>query len=407
MNQKFYETTLCITCYIRDKAFDGQQQNYRKEYQQIQEDQLRHLKGLYFLTLQLASSQINLMKENQQLPSSTVNLINQNIQLIDEIGYFTSYIFNSLDECQIFQKKINNQEIYKYFDIPKPFQRTRQSQIIFEELKSNIKQLEQIIENQNILELETYLKKNNINQKIDLMHHYLEQAKSCPRYFIQLNTQTSSVANDYEEIMNVSNQDIMYSAQISQSGQYLVYCCNEQKVLVYDLWIKQKLYELDCNQIVAVFRFSDDSNLLTCGCDNGYFHCYDLQDNFKLIFSQELHDDCINDIKFISNYQIITCSQDKQIIITDMQNKTNIMKIQNSHDSSIQAIDYDQVLVSCSNDQTIKIFDQQGKLLIQEENPHKDFITQIQLLYSMLERVIKYLVYGFKVIKIVQIMYDS
>ena len=39
-----------------------------------------------------------------------------------------------------------------------------------------------------------------------------------------------------------------------------------------------------------------------------------------------------------------------------MQNKTNILKIQNAHNSSIQAIDYDELIVSGSFDKKIKIF---------------------------------------------------
>ena len=71
---------------------------------------------------------------------------------------------------------------------------------------------------------------------------------------------------------------------------------------------------------IIIFKFSNNSRYLIFGDDFGYLYCYDIDNNFKLIYNQKVHSDYINDILTIDDDQILTCSYDGSLIITNIKN---------------------------------------------------------------------------------------
>ena len=65
--------------------------------------------------------------------------------------------------------------------------------------------------------------------------------------------------------------------------------------------------------------YNSDSSLLFCGDAIGNLYCLDVTENFKTLFKVDLHSDSINDLKLMGDDNIITCSSDLSICITDFR----------------------------------------------------------------------------------------
>ena len=71
---------------------------------------------------------------------------------------------------------------------------------------------------------------------------------------------------------------------------------------------------------VYSFKFTEDSTLLYAGTF-GYIYQFDINDQFKELFKEKIHKNYINNIYCISNTIILTASDDKTIINTDVSKK--------------------------------------------------------------------------------------
>ena len=67
-----------------------------------------------------------------------------------------------------------------------------------------------------------------------------------------------------------------------------------------DLAYKLKVKEIKLNNILFSCRFSYDSLLICCGDDIGYLYVYDVNQGYKEIFKNKLHEQSIKDIKLIN-----------------------------------------------------------------------------------------------------------
>ena len=74
------------------------------------------------------------------------------------------------------------------------------------------------------------------------------------------------------------------------------------------------------NSYVYSFKFTEDSTLLYVGSIQ-YLYKFDVNNQFKELCKYEIHTSYINNILCISNTIILTASDDKNIIKTDVNKK--------------------------------------------------------------------------------------
>ena len=68
-----------------------------------------------------------------------------------------------------------------------------------------------------------------------------------------------------------------------------------------------------------VCKFDKDSKYLMCGDDSGKLYCYDVNNKFKELYNKNIHTDWINEIILVESDQILTCSSDATIKITNIK----------------------------------------------------------------------------------------
>ena len=66
-------------------------------------------------------------------------------------------------------------------------------------------------------------------------------------------------------------------------------------------------------------RFSSDSNMIYCGTYEGCLYVYEINKDVRLIYRNKLHHLPIFHLKLTNNYQVITCSDDRFIILSDVK----------------------------------------------------------------------------------------
>ena len=107
---------------------------------------------------------------------------------------------------------------------------------------------------------------------------------------------------------------------ISPDEKYLVYSSEDEKMHIYDLENKslKETKTIDC--LPSYMTFTNDSKLLILGNYDGEVMCFDFTDtdHFRLNYKNQIHKDIINEIKFINSQEILSCSNDGNIIVTNM-----------------------------------------------------------------------------------------
>ncbi|KAM3132632.1 hypothetical protein pb186bvf_015304 [Paramecium bursaria] len=194
---------------------------------------------------------------------------------------------------------------------------------------------------------------------------------------------SQNIDQQYTSYISYKSDDIKRTVQISNDERYLVIGGDDRRLQIIGLENKQNLRCLALQEYVMICRFTIDSKNLLCGSRDGELCCYELN-NYKEIYKSTVHSQQINDIVPIDNDQIITCSIDKSIIVTDIKDNKQVLQIQNAHAGYIKGLDYDQlrdIIGSCSDDNSIKLFNRNdGKQLIEQQNAHKNQVFQIQFL---------------------------
>ncbi|KAM3138657.1 hypothetical protein pb186bvf_009221 [Paramecium bursaria] len=185
----------------------------------------------------------------------------------------------------------------------------------------------------------------------------------------------------YDQFMQLQQNECIYTIQISQDEQYLAYGGDDQLLIIYDLKVKQKLQQIKLQQEIYVCQFSENFALLFVGCRQGYLYCIDIKNNYKLVYQQQIQKDYIINMVVINNHQVITCSS-QDIMLTDiLQNQHK--KIENAHNSCINGLDYDvkkEMIASGSNDKSIKFFNLYSGQIMSKEEAHSCEINQIQFI---------------------------
>ncbi|KAM3144874.1 hypothetical protein pb186bvf_003183 [Paramecium bursaria] len=181
-------------------------------------------------------------------------------------------------------------------------------------------------------------------------------------------------------IQEQDNNNLIIACQLSNDCKYLVYGGINQQLNIWDIQLKHLIREIQQEQQINICRFTDDSCQLFVGQGQGYLSQYNLKNNFEQVYSSKIDDSGILNLIIINQYIYATTS-DKTFIKMDINTKDFIFKIQ-AHQQRIDGICYDQqekTIFTCSADLSIKIWHQNGILLIDQRNAHSDSINQIQI----------------------------
>ena len=74
-----------------------------------------------------------------------------------------------------------------------------------------------------------------------------------------------------------------------------------------------------------IIRFSNDSKFLIIGTLSG--KCYFVRSsNLKIVCANKIHYGCISILKVLRNNQILTCSNDKSIKLSEIFSKKSFLK---------------------------------------------------------------------------------
>ncbi|KAM3131715.1 hypothetical protein pb186bvf_016246 [Paramecium bursaria] len=155
------------------------------------------------------------------------------------------------------------------------------------------------------------------------------------------------------------------------------------KLTILNILTKTVMKEIQFDLNIWKCRFSDDSNFIFFGDQIGQLYQFNIQKDFQLICATKVHSSWFNDIKIINNEQVVSCSNEKQIIVTDLKNKQQLLNISHFHKGDINQLEYDSlknIMISCSDDKSIKFFQMNGNLFINQQNAHNDSIFQVQLI---------------------------
>ncbi|KAM3133762.1 hypothetical protein pb186bvf_014171 [Paramecium bursaria] len=172
---------------------------------------------------------------------------------------------------------------------------------------------------------------------------------------------------------------LYFCLQISPDEQTLAFGGLNKQLTILNLNIKQIVKELKCDDYVMKCRFSNDSKFIYCIDFKGQLYQFDINQDFKLINKNNNQN---LDIRFINNELVLTYTKQNCILVTDIKSNQQLLKINHPHNIFLNCLEYDsgnQMIISCSDDKSIKFFQMDGNLLIDIQNAHKDDIYQIQL----------------------------
>ncbi|KAM3131468.1 hypothetical protein pb186bvf_016398 [Paramecium bursaria] len=311
-----------------------------------------------------------IIKLNQILSATgqLIDVLQKQFQIIkqndsNEITQLLSQATNdflSIDRLQI--SKLFNYNFSTQFD-------TQNSQDLLQSITNSCSYITQII-------TKTDEKKQNEKKKITIL-----QQSSINYTPIQHEQED---LNRYQDYYSYQSQVEINALSISPNQKQIAFGGKDTKLIIVELSTKKVInnYQLEDNLQCCIYN--SDSTLLFCGDKKGHLYCLSVNQNFKIIYKNNVHSSYINDIKLISNDNVITCSTDLSIIITDVKYFLCLLEISNAHDSRINQIEFDhknETIISCSNDKviSIKIFNLSGQLIISQKNPYFDGIFQIQL----------------------------
>lgn len=90
--------------------------------------------------------------------------------------------------------------------------------------------------------------------------------------------------------------------------------------------------EILFNFSISFCKFSNDTKLIYVGDEYGFLNAYDIQQNYKLIYRNQVYrtwrycDDVLS-MKLIQNEQVIICVAMSSIIIYDIKNDNQLLDI--------------------------------------------------------------------------------
>ncbi|KAM3138862.1 hypothetical protein pb186bvf_009065 [Paramecium bursaria] len=323
----------------------------------------------------------------------------------------TKHIMNKEEFTIYINQEVNNESKVKKEEIQ--FYITK-----LHKIKKQIKQLQEyftsfyeVFDNQDVSQVKKTLEEDYLSlsseqiskavkklQNIQAKYHrnlvidFIQSIQTQLNVTIDKNTQhqEGSVSNINENLTFInyfelqSNQQIL-SAQISPNEQYLAFGGKLKSLMIYNLTSKQLIREIKLDQMINVCEFSEDSQHLYVGCQNGYICCFDSGNNFRQVCYQQIHNDNIYGLTQKSSYLITSCMTD--IIVTDQNSLIQVVKIADAHRDCINSIDYNttnDVIVSGSQDQSIKLFQgKTGKVLIDKQNAHQQGVDQIKFINNL------------------------
>ena len=89
---------------------------------------------------------------------------------------------------------------------------------------------------------------------------------------------------------------------------------------IFDLVDKKLKQSITIDCLPSYMTFTNDSKLLILGNYYGEVLCFDVTSDFMLSYKNKIHKDTINEIRFIDSLEILSCSNDGNIIITNIFN---------------------------------------------------------------------------------------
>ncbi|KAM3142278.1 hypothetical protein pb186bvf_005687 [Paramecium bursaria] len=299
----------------------------------------KEMKELIMLVLQFLENELNRIKELNQ------------IQLIQQISKLAKQDF----------QLISNEQISKVVSIKDTL-----FECNYESCTKIIKQITLISKKLENIISSIYKKHINRNQ-----NDYQKEKKTQNQFY------------EYETHFEKKYGLQVSTIEISPDEKSLIVGTNEKEIQIFDLNSQQLMKTFILYDKAMIVNFTADSRYIFCGDQRGYLTIFEIR-IFKEIFSKQLHSLSLNGFKIIDNYQIITCSSDKSIIITNIQQNEQVIQIKDAHNDKIYCVDHDQeqdVIISCSVDQSIKLFKRKnGSFLFQSNNAHQFSIQKIQFI---------------------------
>ncbi|KAM3145244.1 hypothetical protein pb186bvf_002572 [Paramecium bursaria] len=258
-------------------------------------------------------------------------LITENVQAYFEIQGYEHYLFNkpkNQENFQMIQKSINN-------------------------LQQQIQNIQPLI---------------YCRQDIDYMNK-----QDC---FLEIQQINKQIIKQKQQIIEINKNDqILLACTISPDEKYLVYSSEDEKINKNNRLFTQYM------------TFTNDSKLLILGNYDGEVMCLDFTDtdHFRLNYKNQIHKDIINEIKFINSQEILSCSNDGNIIVTNMFYSRQDVIIANTPRSQVLSIDFDfknRVIVGSSEDRSIKFYYYDGRQLFQKLKAHRYGVYQMQVIQN-------------------------
>ncbi|RNA43412.1 WD repeat-containing 55-like [Brachionus plicatilis] len=148
---------------------------------------------------------------------------------------------------------------------------------------------------------------------------------------------------------------------------------------------KEQVYsELNSKiEILDILFHPSENNILNIGLINGKLKIYDVSKTKKrLVSAQKIHKKSIRKISFPVNNSntVFTASKDKSIKLTDIKQESNILTIENAHESPINClVTIDNWLIaSADDDGAVKIWDYRKKdACMESKSDCSDYISDL------------------------------
>ncbi|KAM3132278.1 hypothetical protein pb186bvf_015608 [Paramecium bursaria] len=192
----------------------------------------------------------------------------------------------------------------------------------------------------------------------------------------------------YIEYLSLEQNLLIQTTQISQNEQYVALGGVEKQLQIYHLKSKKLLQTIKLDQPIQVAKFSNDSNCMYVGCQEGNLHSFDINNNFSQKYKKQIHknngkSNVIINLIEKQNQIVIVSTGDGSLIIIDLLQQKEISRLNQAHDRLIFGLDYNQSedIIASSAFTSIKFFKGQDfQQIINNQNAHLEIIYQIQLI---------------------------
>ncbi|KAM3129410.1 hypothetical protein pb186bvf_018484 [Paramecium bursaria] len=204
----------------------------------------------------------------------------------------------------------------------------------------------------------------------------------------QLISQCDSL-QDKQKIFNLNlnkfcsiNDDFIGQAQLSPNDKYVAYSVELKYIKLYSLQAQKLEQQIKATNNITQFQFSNNSNLLYIGCQNGQLLIYDIQQQ-KYITKIHISSQFLNNIIQINdNMALVSCnkSQIRLIHLNDGKKYFNLK----AHSTQKQLLAYDSInktIINCQSDKSIQFYQLQNRrTLFVKQNTHDKSLIQIQFI---------------------------